>query len=291
MPGKTKSTSSSTQTNSAYQPVKPVIDQGAGIMQSYLSNPNSSAVYSGPRVASMSTDTLAGLGAMRDSAGAGASSQYLTDMLGSGAGSMNPQVQQMQDAIRRQVMAATNAQFSRAGITGGTQHQGSLAQGLADGMAQPLFNAYENDMARKMQAAGLLPQVDQQAINNKIGAGQIMDSYNQNKINADMKAFEENRTAPMKAWSEVSPYAMQMGSAFGTQTGNSTTTSKQSQSPLSMIGGGLMAGAGVLSGMPGLTSALGLGGMFGQPSAPWRMPSVPYASNGMFNLNSLFGGR
>ena len=60
MSGKSKSTSNSTQTNTAYAPVKPVIDQGAGIMQDYLSNPNSTAVYQGPRVADMSGDTTAG---------------------------------------------------------------------------------------------------------------------------------------------------------------------------------------------------------------------------------------
>ncbi len=88
---------------------------------------------------------------------------------------------------------------------------------------------------------------------------------------------------------------MQLGSMFGTQTGQSSSTTKQSQSPLAMIGGGLMAGAGLLSGNPMLASG-GLGGMFSggtqaAPSAPWQMPSAPYASNSMFNINSLFGGR
>ncbi len=114
---------------------------------------------------------------------------------------------------------------------------------------------------------------------------------NQNKINADRQAFEENRTAPIRAWSEVAPLATQMGSTFGTQTGQSTSTTKQSQSPLAMIGGGLMAGAGLLTGMPTMGMG-GLGGPFGSTSSsPWQMPSAPYASNGMFNLNSLFGAR
>lgn len=291
MGGKTKQTSSSTQTNTAYAPVKPVIDKGASMMGAYLDNPSSSAVYGGPRVADLSKDTRAGLDLMRRSSGANQSMGFLGGLLSGGAGETNPQVAQMVDKIRRDVLAANASQFSRAGMTGGTQHQESLSRGLADGMSQPLFAAFENDMGRKMQAAGLMPQVDQQRIGNQLGAGQIMDSWNQSKLNADRGAFEENRTAALRPWTEVAPYATQLGSAFGTQTGNSTSTTKQSQSPAAMIGGGLMAGAGVLSGMPGLTSALGLGGMFGQSSAPWQMPSVPYASNGMFNLNSLFGGR
>jgi hypothetical protein len=163
--------------------------------------------------------------------------------------------------------------------------------GLSDGLAQPLFAAYENDMGRRMAAGAALPGVDQQRITNQLGAGNILDSYNQNKINADRQAFEENRTAPIRAWSEVAPLATQMGSTFGTQTGQSTSTTQQSQSPLAMIGGGLMAGAGLLTGMPTMGMG-GLGGPFGSTSSsPWQMPSAPYASNGMFNLNSLFGAR
>ena len=294
MGGKSKQTSNSTQTNTAYAPVKPVIDRGAGIMQGYLDNPSSTAVYGGPRVAPLSADTNRGLDMMRGSRGANDAYGFFKGVMETPAGGNNPAIAAMQDKIRRQVMASNAAMFSNAGTTGGTQQQESLARGLSDGLAQPLFAAYENDMGRRMAAGAALPGVDQQRITNQLGAGNILDSYNQNKINADRQAFEENRTAPIRAWSEVAPLATQIGSTFGTQTGQSTSTTKQSQSPLAMIGGGLMAGAGLLSGNPGLASALGMGGLFGnqQPaSAPWQMPSAPYASNGMFNLNSLFGAR
>jgi hypothetical protein len=291
--GKSKSSTSSTQTNEAYAPVKPVIDQGASIMGAYLNDPRSNAVYGGQRVADLSADTRAGMDQMRASTGANQSMDYLSGVLNSGAGQGNPQVAAMQDQIRRQVMAANAGMFSNAGMTGGTQHQESQSRGLADGMAQPLFAAYEADRARQMQAAGLLPQIDQQRITNTLGAGNIQDSYNQNKINADRQLFEETRTAPMRAWSEVAPLATQIGSQFGTQTGNSTTTSQQKQSPMSMIAGGLMAGAGLMTGNPMMAMG-GLGSMSGggagQSAAPWQMPSTPYASNGTFNINSLFGG-
>lgn len=301
MGGKTKSTSVTNQntsnTNTAYAPVKPVLDTGAGIMGNYLNNPASNAVYSGPRVADLSADTTAGMDLMRQSSGANDSMGFLKGVLNTQAGSGNPEVQQMQDLIRRQVLAANAGMFSKAGQTGGTQHQAVQSRGLADGMAQPLFAAYEADKARQMQAAGLLPQVDQQRITNTLGAGNIQDSYNQNKINSDMQAFEENRTAPLRAWSEVAPMAMQMGSQFGTQTGamNGTTTQTQSSNPglASMIGGGLMAAAGAASGNPmmAMGGAKGLFGGGGASAAPWQMPSTPYASNGSFNLNSLFGGK
>lgn len=284
MGGKTKTSSTSTQSTDAYAPVKPVIDKGASIMSGYLNNPKSTAVYGGPRVADLSADTQAGLGMMRNSTGANGAMDFYKQIMDTPAGGNNPAIQQMQDAIRRQVMSANAAQFSNAGMTGGTQHQESLSRGLSDGLAQPLFAAYENDMGRRMQAAGGYQDADQTRIGNTMGAGQVMDSYNQSKINANMNKFEEQRTAPIRAWSEVAPWATQIGSTFGTQNGTTTQTSKQ---PLAQtIAGGLMAGAGIASGMPGLSSMFG-----GGAAAPWSMPSVPYASNSTFNLNSLLGGR
>lgn len=286
---KQKSKSSSTQTNSAYDPYKPIIDQGATVMQGYLNNPNSNAVYGGPRIADMSADTTAGLGLMRGSTGANGAMGFYKNIMDTPAGENNPAVAAMQDKIRRQVMATNAAQFSNAGMTGGTQHQGSLARGISDGLAQPLFASYENDMNRRMNAAGGYQDADQTRIGNTMGAGQVRDSYAQSKINADMNAFEEQRKAPMRAWSEVAPMASQIGAQFGTQSGTSNTTSKNSQGLGSSILGGGMALAGLASGFPALGGLFG-GGAQAAPSAPWQMPSVPYASNGTFNINSLFGG-
>lgn len=269
--GKSSSSTSSTQKTTPYAPVSGTLEQGGNIMSGYLSNPNSTAVYQGPRVADLSGDTQAGQQMLRDSTGANASQNYLTSLLNSSANiADNPQVQAMQDAIRRQVQATTNATFSSAGTVGGTQNQNVLAKGLADGLAQPLFQAWQTDQANKLTAAQALPGVGQQIISNQLGAGQITDSYNQNKINADMQKFEDERTAPIKAWGEVAPIATQMGQAFGTTTGKSKTTQNQSLGS-QLLGGALTAG-GLLTGMPGVSQALG--GLFGNQTGnvatqPW----------------------
>ena len=270
--GKSSSSTSSTQKTTPYAPVSGTLEQGGNIMSGYLSNPNSTAVYQGPRVADLSGDTQAGQQMLRDSTGANTSQNYLTSLLNSSANiADNPQVQAMQDAIRRQVQATTNATFSSSGTVGGTQNQNVLAKGLADGLAQPLFQAWQTDQANKLTAAQALPGVGQQIISNQLGAGQITDSYNQNKINADMQKFEDERTAPIKAWSEVAPIATQMGQAFGTTTGQSKT--KQNQSLGSQLLGGALTAGGLLSGVPGLSSTLG--GMFGATTPnvalqPWN---------------------
>lgn len=292
---KSSSSSSSTQTNNAWGPVKGVLETGASKMQRYLDDPNSTAVYGGPRVAPLSAATKAATGMMEGSRGANDAYGFFKNVMNSQVGGNNPAVAQMQDAIRRQVMSNVASQFSNSGTVGGTANQEVLARGLADGLAQPLFAAYENDMGRKMQAGQMLPGIDQQRINNMLGSGQIQDSYNQSKINADMKKFEEERTAPMRAFSEIFPMATEMGTRFGTQTAdsNSSSVSKNSPGLGQQIMGGLMMGAGALTGMP-MGSLGGLGSLFGgggAPSAPWAMPSAPYASNPTFNLNTLFGGR
>lgn len=300
---KTKTTTNQTQTSNPYGPVSGVLNQGAGVMQNYLSNPASNAVYSGPRVADLSGDTQSALNMLRSSDGATSAMDYFKGVMnapqasGGGFGT-NPYIQQMQDAIKRNVMATNNSLFSSAGMTGGTQHQESLAKGLADGLAQPLFAAYENDANRqltqsendrnrRMTAAGSLSGLDQQRINNQIGAGEILDSYNQSKINAGKQLFDETRTAPMKAWGEVAPLAIQMGSAFPTTNSSRTSVSKESQGLGNTILGGAMAGLKVLGGISGAAAGLGSLTSGSSSAAPWTFSGQRYASNGSFDLNDL----
>lgn len=280
MGGKSKTTTKSTQTNNAYGPVKPVIDQGVGIMGDYLNNPNSTAVYGGPRVADLSADTQAGIDQLRASEGANTSKSYLTNLLNTEAGGNNPAIQAMQESLRREVQGRINAQFSNNGVSGGALHQGAIAKGFSDALAQPLFAAYENDRNRQLSAAGLLTNVDQQIIGNQVGAGEIQDSWQQNKINADRQEFEERRTAPIRAWSEVAPLATQIGSTFGTQQGKTTQTT---QTPVAQqVLGGALALGGLASGIPGL-------GNIGTSTSPWSWTRPQLASNSTFDLNQLYG--
>lgn len=281
--GSSSSSTKSTATKTPYGPATGAINTGLGQVTDYLNNPASNAVYQGPRVADLSGDTQTGQQMLRDSTGANASQDYLMGLLNNPANiADNPQVQALQDSIRRQVQAASNSTFSNAGTVGGTANQESLSKGLADGLSQPLFQAYESDQDRRLNAANQLPAVGQQIINNQLGAGQITDSHQQAVDDAAQQQFEDQRTAPIKAWSEVAPSLAQFGSTFGTTNQNSTTT--QDPSLGSQILGGVLAATG---------AATGLGSAAKTFSAPWswsqgssyQAPSSPYASNSMFNLN------
>ena len=83
---KQKSSSNSTQQTSAWSPVQPALETGAGLMNSYLNRPGSAAVYSGPRVANLSGDTQAGLNMMRQSQGANDAYGFFKDIMTGGGG-------------------------------------------------------------------------------------------------------------------------------------------------------------------------------------------------------------
>lgn len=261
------SRSTSTQRTDPHSSVSGVINTGGQIMNDYLSNPNSTAVYDGPRVADLSADTEDGLRMMRESTGANGAMDYYRGILGSEMGTANPHVQSMIDQAQRASQAATNASASRSGMVGGSNHQFNSARGAADATAGYLFQDYENSMGRRERAAGGLMSADQTRIGNMTGAGQVRDAHSQNLVNADRQEFEERRTAPLRAWSEVAPLASDIGSRFGT----STTTQRNSQSTGSQILGAGMAGLGLLSGNPAALGSMfsSASGMFGggQPAS------------------------
>ena len=253
---KTSTTSSSTQKNTAYQPAQAGIDQGLGMASSYLSNPDSQAVYSGQRVADLSANTQQGVAGLANNQGYGQSANFYENTLnGDYLNAGNPYIGQVQRSVQDATMPGINATFGGRGMAGSTIHQNQLAQGLSNGMAGHLFANYENERNRQMTAAGQLPAMYGQQARDQLTAGGIQDQQNQNVINADMTRFEQQRTAPIRSVSEAMPYLMQGGQAFGTQSGtqNSTQTSQPSQFS-TVLGAGMMA-AGAMSGMPGLGMA------------------------------------
>ena len=131
MGSKTQST-----TSNPYGPSQPLYGKSASIVQDYLSNPNSTAVYDGKRSMDPSQYTKDGLSALANNAGYAQSRALMSDVVGGkylDAG--NPYIQKVQDQVQSSVMPGLNATFARSGMMGSTMHQGTLARGLSDGMA------------------------------------------------------------------------------------------------------------------------------------------------------------
>lgn len=258
--GSSKQTQKSTQTRAPYDPAQPAINQSISGIQSWLSNPASSQAYGG----GMSDWTQQGLGNLAASTGAKASSDYLTNVLsGKYLAADNPWQADLDASIRAAVMPSINSTFSNAGMSGSTLHQGSVAQGLTSGLAAPRYQNYMAERANMGQAAGLLPQVDNQISQNLLTAGQTSEAY-------DRAKFEEERLAGLRPYLETAGLLQGYGSMGGTQTG--TTTSKSSPGLGETIAGGVMTGVGLMSGMPQL-GMIGTGVGNVMQGAPWSYGS------------------
>lgn len=254
-----------------WAPAQPALQQQLSGVQAHLSNPAAFQAYSGPRVAQMSGTTQAGLDELAASAGGKTSADYLSGVIGGNF--FNPAIGQLQEAVRAGVAPSINSAFSQAGLTGSSQHQGMLAKGLSQGMAQPLFNAFENDQARRLQAAGMLPGISAGNAMNAIQAGQIGEGYDQRNIDADRQAFEEQRLAGLRPILETMPVTGAIGGMGGTQTSQTKQSTPIGQQ---ILGAGMM-GASIL-GAP-FTGGASLGGMIGSGlgnmamGAPWSYGS------------------
>jgi len=244
--GSSRQTQSQNSRRDPYAPAVPLLNQTAGGVSSYLSNPNSFAVYGGDRVAQMSDATRGGIDQLAGQAGANQSAGYLSRVLnGDYLNPGNPYTSQLVDSIRSSVMPSVNDTFSNAGMTGSTLHQGALMRGLSDAVAAPLFNSYQQERQNQMSAAQMLPGVESGAALNRIQAGQLGEGYDQRNIDAARQQFAETQMAPLMPYANASGIIGQIANAGGTSSGTSTSTSTPSLG--SQILGGAMMGASVLS--------------------------------------------
>lgn len=261
--GRSRNTQTQTTQRDPYSAAVPGLQTAGTGISNWLSSPQASSVYGGPRVAQMSEDTRSGVEQLRNSTGLNQTQGYLSDVLGGrylDAG--NPHLTALQDSIRSSVMPSINGRVSSAGMAPGSSvDQQLVGREMTRAMAQPMFQTYENERGRQMQAAGMMPGVSQQLIGNRLMAGQIGEGYEQRNIDAGRQEFEERRTAGLRPYQEAMPLLGTLAGVGGTQTG---TTTQTQHTPLGQqILGGVMTGAGLLGG-GGFGPLAGMfGGMFG----------------------------
>lgn len=274
-----KKTETMVQKADPYGPVKPAIKQSVAGIQQWLSDPASAAAYQG----GMHDWTQSGLENLAASTGGYQARDYLSDVLsGKYLAADNPWQADLDASIRAAVMPSINSTFSNAGMSGSTLHQGSVAQGLTSGLAAPRYQNYMAERANMGQAAGLLPQVDNQISQNLLTAGQTSEAY-------DRALWEEQRLAGLRPYLETAPLLQGYGKMGGTQTG--TTTSKSSPGLGETIAGGVMTGVGLMTGMPSIgmmnTVAPGMGliggGLSASNTSGAYAQGLPWAPNQGFS--------
>lgn len=170
---------------------------------------------------------------------------------GSMLNNTNPYLDQVLNTASGRAADAVNAQFSGAGRYGSGAHTGVLAEKLGALETNARMGNYDAERQRQLAAAGQLHQAGGAGAQY---AGQ-MDASNvaQQQLLLQAGGMRDQmdaarRQAPLNATQWMAQMGTPIAGLGGTSSGTSTT-STPANIP-GMIGGGLMAGAGLLSGNP-----------------------------------------
>lgn len=263
--GKSKTTTTTVQSRDPYAPARAGLNTAAGQINSYLSNPLTSQVYEGPRVAGITGQTSQGIDRLGAAGGANASSDYLKRVLnGDYLNEGNPYQASVDEGIKASVLPSLNAQFSNAGMSGSTLHQGVIGKELTDAIGRQRYGQYNQERGYQNQAAQLLPGVDQQVAQQMIQAGQLREGYTQREYDAARQLFLERQQAPLQGVAAAMPYLNQIAGAGGTSSGTNT------QSTATPIGQQILGGALVGTSLLG-PSGFGGGSSYGYGGAGMGM--------------------
>lgn len=259
-----------TQQSSPWRPAQPYLKEAFGQAQDlYNQGAFSAAPYEGPRTITPSAATAgAQQGILNQAAGGApgidAARSYLTSAMGGG---MYDGMQGVRDNILGSAIPAATAMFSGSGMTNSSVAQDGVARAATEALAPFEYGAYENAQGRAMQAAGMMPGLEQAAylpfqMQSQVGAQQ--DALQAAQIDAEMKKYYEGEG---QAAANFQPY-LQAIMGLGGMGGQSSTTSPQQGTGLgpAIMGGlgmyGTLAGAGLSGGMSGLGGILaGLAGL------------------------------
>jgi hypothetical protein len=226
-------------------------------LTNYLNDPKSNEVYGGQRTVGPSANTQSGLAGLANNAGYGQARDHMSKTLnGDFLKADNPYLQQLQQSVQSSVMPGLNATFAKSGMANSTLHQGAVSRGLTDGMANPLFQNYQNERQMQDRAASMLPQLDQANAENQIRAGQLGEGYERERIQSEQQKWQEEQDAPLRALQKTYGMASDMGSRYGTQTSTNTTQ----QSPWKTAAGVGLMGLSAMSGMGGMGGMGAIGG-------------------------------
>lgn len=230
------SKNTNTQSAAPWAPAQAGLKQGlAAAGDLYASGGFNINPYQGQMVAGQTADTLAAQDGIRGMVpGMQQQAGQATDFISSltDPGRFDAQRQRVIDSI----MPSINNSFAGSGMTGSGLHQQNLGIGLSKGMA----DAEMGFTQQQMQAAGMLPQM-QQAQFAPFQAQMAIGQQNQNQaqavIDADMQRDLLAQSSDANALKDYMAIMSGIGGQFGTQTAT------QSQKPglLGIIGAGAQA--------------------------------------------------
>jgi hypothetical protein len=183
---------------------------------------------------------------------------FLTGMMG------NERYSGMQD-VRNNILGsaipAATSMFSGSGMTNSSAAMDGVGRAATDALAPFEYGAYENAQNRGMQAAGMMPGMEQamyMPAQMQLGMGQMQDQLAQQRASMAQQAYGEAAGMPA---ANFSPYLNAIMGLGGMGSSGSTTSPVQGTGLGPAVMGGLgmygtLAGAGMGGGMAGLGGAL-----------------------------------
>jgi len=215
------------------------------------------------RVPGFGSTTTGAMQAILDRAGGGAPgidaarSTLMGIMGGTGFGNM----QGVRDNILGSAIPAATSMFSGSGMTNSSAAMDGVGRAATEALAPFEYGAFENQQNRAMQAAGMMPGMEQAAYlpeQMRMQVGQSQDALAQNRATAAQQAYGE--AAGMKS-ANFQPY-LQAIMGLGGMGGTSSTTSPQQGTG---IGPAIMGGLGTYGALAGISGigggTAGLGGI------------------------------
>jgi hypothetical protein len=219
--------------------------------------------YQGQRVAGFGDTTQGAMQGILDRAAAGspgvdaARSTLMNIMGGNAYGGM--------EGVRKNILGsaipAAASMFSGSGMTNSSTAMDGVGRAASEALAPFEYGAYENQQNRAMQAAGMMPGLEQaaylpQQMQMQVGAQQ--DAMRQTQIQAEMQKYYEQEG---QAAANFQPYLNAI-MGLGGMGGSSSQTSP---TPGTGIGPAIMGGLGAygtLAGTAGVSGGMaGLGGL------------------------------
>lgn len=253
-----------TQQSSPWRPAQPYLTGALADAQDlYESGGFSPVAYSGDRVAGFGDATTGAQQSILSRAAGGAPgidaarSALMGIMGGTAYGGM--------DGVRSNILGgaipAAASMFSGSGMTNSSTAMDGVGRAATEAIAPFEYGAWENQQNRAMQAAGMMPGLEQAAYlpdQMALQVGQQQDAMAQARIQAEMQRYYEEQGQPAANFQSYLDTIMGLGGMGG--TGSST-----SPVPGTGLGPAITGGLGMygtLAGIPGISGGTAtLGGL------------------------------
>jgi hypothetical protein len=221
------------------------------------------------RIPGFGETTQGAMQSILDRAGQGAGGldtarSFLTGMMGGG---MYDGMQGVRNNILGSAIPAATSMFSGSGMTNSSTAMDGVGRAATEALAPFEYGAYENAQNRGMQAAGMMPAMEQamyMPAQMQLGMGQMQDQLSQQRASMAQQAY--NEAAGMPA-ANFQPYLNAIMGLGGMGSSGSSTSPVQGTGLGPAVMGGLgmygtLAGAGLSGGTAGLGGLLaGLAGL------------------------------